>query len=248
MANHSPATAQKALQTTLRKLEKATPGFRTKWMLWGTSAIAGDVIRPQANIPLVSIDLDFRSQAVSAPIQEEISGIKKAFPKQTIHEADLEFGLLRTATKDEETGLLISIDLMSSDEETSLEKTEPSQSFDNFPRQSLESYIRNKLACLTERLEEKDILHLFFLSQTDPQRKKIIEAGLRKLPSPTLAAHQKALNQNWESITNKCIWGKLPETANITQFNSWLRTILLKSSGNTLRPQTHAQNRPKTRS
>jgi hypothetical protein len=210
MANHSPATAQKALQTTLRKLEKATPGFRTKWMLWGTSAIAGDVIRPQANIPLVSIDLDFRSQAVSAPIQEEISGIKKAFPKQTIHEADLEFGLLRTATKDEETGLLISIDLMSSDEETSLEKTEPSQSFDNFPRQSLESYIRNKLACL--------------------------------------AAHQKALNQNWESITNKCIWGKLPETANITQFNSWLRTILLKSSGNTLRPQTHAQNRPKTRS
>jgi hypothetical protein len=150
--------------------------------------------------------------------------LRRAFPGNKIRQADVEFGLLRTSVRDKETGLTISIDLMSSDDETARESPETSHSFNGFPRQSLMSYTRNKLACLVERLEEKDLLHLF-LASSNAQSRALIQKGLLKTPVETLKMQHQALIKTWIRATKKCVWGDLPEKVSLSKLNAWLETI-----------------------
>jgi len=147
------------IQQSVTEVVTAAPELAKTCYLSGTMPVTV-IDQPFA----MSIDMDWRTKKT----HQSPSGIVKTLAdtlgdRFEVEEADREFGIYRAIIRPaKKGGVLMSLDLFSS--------FEPAKTLRTFPvtgvsAESFADYLANKVACLTERMEVKDLFHLCALTK-----------------------------------------------------------------------------------
>lgn len=191
------------MQQALSEIAEAIPKSHEKLYLGGTAPVSIRHLRHA-----ISLDLDFHTNQALAPTSLEARSLKKHFKgRLEWFEADHEFGIFRGAIDsgeiDQNGGkILIEIDLFSHFEDTPNELLEDGGTWSKFKTTSLHAYLKNKVTCLEERAEAKDLYHLYCLWKERGWSTKV-ERELSKLDPVSIEKAKATFNRDWREAKTK---------------------------------------------
>lgn len=162
------------LQRVLKTLCRDVPSLRKRFYWTGTGAVSYEDTGHW-----VSLDIDLSSTALHANIAGTIRELRrlKYVKPGPVQDEGFFHGVIHTGDD------AVHLDLKSSNE--SVPSLRSSKLVPGLSYEGLQSYLRNKVRCLEERIEPKDWIHLGLLSR-DPKIKSQIRKNIHAISDPYL--------------------------------------------------------------
>ncbi|NCO33756.1 MAG: hypothetical protein AUJ92_05950 [Armatimonadetes bacterium CG2_30_59_28] len=153
------------VKEALRLLAERCPRLAEQCYWAGTSAIALEELGHRD-----SIDLDFHTRRGLVDVRPILAEIQKAFPGsfEVIQSPD-EFGSGFRGLLTLPSGGSITIEALSNFEETASQDLVPSSTVPGMARVSLRRYLADKIQCVVERSEARDLLDIEAVLQRHPE-------------------------------------------------------------------------------
>jgi hypothetical protein len=142
------------LQRTLQELVVACPSLPKQCYWAGTSAIALEELRHRD-----SFDLDLHTVHALEDVRPLLTEIQQAFPSRfTLLETPNPYGSGFQGVILVEDGSQLTVQVMANFEDIPADQLVPSQLVPGIRRVGLAKYLRDKLTCLVERAESRDLV------------------------------------------------------------------------------------------
>lgn len=157
----------------VRLVAEKCPRIRTSCYWAGTSSVATEVLRHRR-----SMDLDFHTLQALQDVRPILAEIQRVFgPRFRLVEAPDVFGSGFRGVLELPGGGSIGLEVLSNYEDTRKSDLEPSSSAPGMRRVSLERYLADKVQCLVERVEARDLVDVLAVVRHAPG----LRARLRRL-------------------------------------------------------------------
>lgn len=171
------------LQSTLTELISRCPKIRQDCYWAGTSAIALEELQHRD-----SFDLDLHTIHALADVRPMLSEIQIAFiDRLTLIEAPNPYGSGFQGSIQLDSGAELTLQVMANFEEVPLDQLVPSRLVPGIRRVGLAKYLRDKLTCLVERAEARDLVDVLFVIRHSDALKGLARRALANLDEVLLA-------------------------------------------------------------
>ena len=171
------------LQSALAELVSLCPKTRNECYWAGTSAIALEELQHRD-----SFDLDLHTIHAQVDVRPLLSEIQIAFKDRlTLIEPPNPYGSGFQGSIKLAGGEELTLQLMANFEEVSSDQLVPSRLVPGIRRVGLPKYLRDKLTCLVERAEARDLVDILFVIQHSASLKSLARRALANLDEILLA-------------------------------------------------------------
>ncbi len=183
------------LQQTLQELVAACPRLRRSCYWAGTSAIALEELRHRD-----SFDLDLHTIHALEDVRPVLAEVQKSFGERfTLLEAPDHYGSGFSGLLQAQEGNPITVQVMASFEEVPPDELVPSRLVPGIRRVSLVKYLKDKLTCLVERAEARDLVDVMSLVSHSESLRGLAHRALSQLDEILLV--ERLLTWTDEAIT-----------------------------------------------
>ena len=160
----------------LQRLTEACPRLRTLCYWAGSAALAIEDLHHR-----MSFDLDFHTRKALVNVKPILAEIRQAFPGAfNVIQAPDEFGSGFQGTLTLPNGDLITIEVLSNYEDVDDQDLVPSITASGILRVSLARYIADKIQCVAERAEARDLVDISAVLRIHPEMRDFIRETIQQ--------------------------------------------------------------------
>lgn len=171
------------LTSVLKEIVSGCPGLRQKCYWAGTSAIALEELRHRD-----SFDLDLHTIHALEDVRPLLAELEGAYSTRLlVLEPPSQYGSGFQAALEVPEGRQLTVQVMANFEEVPLDQLVESVLVPGIRRVTLAKYLRDKLTCLVERAEARDLIDVMFTVEHSPALKNLARRALATLDEVILA-------------------------------------------------------------